>query len=313
MSIKIPVGETIGQSFRFAFSRYLALLGVAWLPMIAMVAIMIFVFVPFLHTMIAFTQYQSQHPGNADLQAMPIPNFGLVLLAELLMLYVYCWMGAGATKEALGLRTGSKLFYLPGKDEFNIMITYVATFLICYFSLIGVMIALAIVGLIIGVAMGVSDYDPAKYGLLIVPVVLLMIAVVIGYFYALIRAMWLIQPLTIVEKKIDVFASWRLMKGNVLRAFVIIFVMALPIIVLEIVVYGVAAGSIFVSLPPHPEAMKPQEVFALFSTMALRVLPAMGVLGILVLPLFLGFMRAPSAYAYRALVPPKPAAPSVTA
>jgi hypothetical protein len=306
MSIKIPVGETISRSFGFAFRRYLALLGVAWLPMIAMVAIMIFVFVPFLHTMIAFTQYQSQHPGNTDFQAMPIPNFGLILLAELLMLYIYCWMGAGATKEALGLRTGSKFFYLPGADEFNIMITYIATFLICYFSMIGVMIALAIVGLIIGVAMGISDYDPAKYGLLIVPAVLIMIAVVIGYFYALIRAMWLIQPLTIVSKKIDIFGSWRLMKGNVLRAFVISLVMLLPVLVLEIVVYGVAAGSVFASLPPHAEAMKPEEVFALFSTMALRVLPAMGVLGILVMPLFLGFSRAPSAYAYRALVPPPP-------
>lgn len=308
MAAKIPVGETIGQSFRFAFGRYLPLLGAAWLPMIVMAAIMIFIFVPVLHSFVAFAQYQSQHPGPPDFQNTPIPNFGLILLAELLMVYVYSWMGAGATKEALGLRTGSKFYYLPGADEFNIMITYIVMFLICYFGMIAVMIVLAIIGVIVGIAMGVNNFDPAQLGLLIVPCILLLVAVVIGYFYALIRGLWLVQPLTIVEKKIDIFGSWRLMKGNVLRAFVISFVMLLPVFVLEIVIYAVAAGSLYASLPPHVEALKPEEVLALFSTMALRILPVTGALGILVLPLFLGFSRGPSAFGYRALVPPKPAA-----
>ncbi len=314
MSTKIPVGEIIGQSFRFAFSRYLTLLGIIWLPMIAMAAIVVFVLVPFIHTMIAFFNYQSQHPGNADFDAAPFPNFGLIMLAELLMLYIYAWIGAGATKEILGLRTGSKLFYLPGKDEFNICVTYIATFLLCYFGIIAVMIVVAIVcGLAAAVVAGLGSVDPSKLTALEGPVIALFGVVELGFFYLLIRATWLIQPLTIVAKKIDVFGSWRLMKGNVLRAFVIMLVMTLPIIVLEMVVYAAAAVSVFTSLPPHPETMKPDEVFAFVFMMMERILPAAGIAGILIMPLFLGLSRAPSAYAYRLLAPPKPAAPPAAA
>ena len=43
---KIPVGQTIGQTYAFAFRKYLTLLGIVWFPVVIMGLLGLFAFLP---------------------------------------------------------------------------------------------------------------------------------------------------------------------------------------------------------------------------------------------------------------------------
>ncbi|MGH6872630.1 MAG: hypothetical protein ACREHE_14105 [Rhizomicrobium sp.] len=307
MATKIPVGDTISRSFAFGFRNYLPLLGIIWLPMVAMLAIVWFGYMPYFVSLTHAIELQAQNPQIMPMAGMP--NMGVMMLLQLAILFCYVWMGAGATKLALGLRSATSFVYLPGKDEVTLAITYVVLFIIWYIAMIVFAIVCAIVVGAVAIALGVSgaNLDPSTNMGIAAAAVVLGIAFVVAYFYGIIRLMFLIQPAVIMSKKIDVMGSWNLMKGNVLRAFVIVLVMVLPLIVLEIVLFAVAGGAALSQLLHQDfHAMKPDQAVAMFTGLWLHVLPFAVIAGFLLGPLAMGFMQAPAALAYRALVPPKP-------
>ncbi|HTQ13388.1 MAG TPA: hypothetical protein VMH86_05880 [Rhizomicrobium sp.] len=307
MSGRIPVGEVIGESFSFGFGRYLPLLGVAWLPLVVIAALWWFVMMPMMHSMLAMVAYMSQHRGTADFSGMPMPNTGGFLGVEILILFCMIWMGMGATKLALGKKTGSPFFYLPGKDELNALVVYIVTYLILVAGAVVTEIVLLIAGAIVGVSVGLSGWrpGPAAAPWLGLAAAVVVLALIVAYVYAIIRLMFLIRPITAMTGKIDIMGSWRTMKGNVLRAFIVALVMALPLIVLEIVACSAMFGSVLAQVLPNLKSQSPEAIGQMFLAVWMRDMPFIAAGTLLLTPIALGFIAGPAAFAYRALVPPK--------
>ncbi len=315
MSAKIPVGQVIGQTYRFAFGRYPTLLGIVWLPAVVMLAMGYFVWVPMMANFSHFAQEQAQHIGQPGMAPVMMPNMGLFWLGELVLLLVYIWIGVGVSKEVLGLRTGSRFFYLPGVDELRVAGATILVIVISYAAMFAVVLVAVVIGIVGALAFGASGANWDRAGMdhmagpAIAAIIVLAAFVYIALIYVMIRLIHLVVPATIAEKRIAVTRGWHLMKGNVLRAFVIAIVTSLPLIALELVVFIAFIAPVFpLMLAPH----KPQPDDAVFTAMTqawMHYMPAYLLLGLLIAPIVAGLIGSPASFAWRALVPPPPVVP----
>lgn len=85
---KIPVFHTVGQSYSFAFGKYLPLLGVLWLPMLVLGVLGYFAFVPFFEGFPALIQHlqqfkQAQHSNPSAMPSFPPEFFQMFRSIEL--------------------------------------------------------------------------------------------------------------------------------------------------------------------------------------------------------------------------------------
>src|ERR1700735_2981041 len=107
----IQIGETIGSSFRFAFGRYPALLGITWLPFLIMGVGAYLILMPVFGHLAELMQYIAAHPGSPPTEQLAAVDHGAWLF-DLIVYPVMAWIMVGITKEALGLRTGPRVLYL---------------------------------------------------------------------------------------------------------------------------------------------------------------------------------------------------------
>ena len=305
---KIPVGKVIGQTYRLSFGRYGALLGTVWLPVLLLAAVAYLALIPAMQSFGNLVQYQIQHPhGPAPGQ---IPGFGLFALSELLFLTAYVWMGVGVAKEAMGLRTGSRFFYLPGADELRVVGTFIVVFIIFYAVVIAAMLVIGLVALIGFLILGGSEatFDPlSQGGLASVSFISFLVAFELGFFYVLVRMTHLVVPVTIAERHILITRSWALMRGNVLRAVAVLIVTILPVFVLELVLAGAFIIPLIAQLSALPPGTQPDPaLFEKIAQDAQHYLPICGLIVFAIAPVVAGLIASPAAFAYRALVPAKP-------
>jgi hypothetical protein len=276
MPDKLSVAELVTRSYRFAFGRYAALLGIVWLPALVLVALFAWLILPAVTAMGPVIQYRSANPTILD--PVIAPDFAMFALGDLLILFATVWMGLGVVGEALGLRKGSRFYYLPGLDELRVAGAFFILFLIAYLVMSGAMLVIVLIGAKLVLALGGSLPSfalSAWRGPALFPFVALIVCVEIVAIAILVRLTFLMLPVALAEHRVTVVRSWRLMQGNVLRAVAVALAAFLPVFAIEFI-FGAAV------LAGVPTVLTGMALFA-------------------VLPIVAGLIAAPSAVVYQAL------------
>ena len=307
-SNKIPVGRVIKETFGFAFGRYFTVLGITWLPTLLIVAAVYVMLHPFLASFAQLATLKQMMNGSQP--PVAIPNTGLLWLCEIAIFFLYAWIGVGVAKEILGLRTGPRFVYLPGKDELHALLSLFVVFLIAYAAIVAVTIVALVIGVIVVLAMGGANanFSPQALKALLPWGILFLVVVEIVFIYVLIRLTHLIIPYTVTKKRIVLFDSWTTMRGNVLRALIIGLVCSLPFIAIEAVLAVMFIVPVMVQVASLPDPSQTKAVldtaihqWAQYFPLYVAALAALA-------PFLAGLMGAPAIFAYRAIVPPSAAA-----
>ncbi|HEY1632994.1 MAG TPA: hypothetical protein VGF56_16875 [Rhizomicrobium sp.] len=277
MTTRLDIAQAVTRSYRFTFARYGALLGIVWLPGLLLIAVFAWAVMPGITSMGEVIQYRSPNPSIVD--PVMAPDFARFALGDLSILCAYVWIGMGVVGEALGLRKGSRLVYLPGLDELRLAGAFFILFLIAYLVTSGLVLILVLAGARAMAAFGgtlPAFALSAWRGPALFPFVLLIVCVEIAAVAILVRLTFLMLPVALAEHRVTVVRSWRLMRGNVLRAIAVALLSFLPVFVLE-------------------------AAFAL--AVLAHVAPWVCGLGLLAaLPVVAGLIAAPSAFVYRELI-----------
>ena len=310
---KIPVGQTIGRSYGFAFGDFLPLLGLLWLPLLLSGVAAYFVLLPMYQHMPDMLDAIARNPhGMRTFSPEMAATFRWSGLFNLFSIAILAVIAVGVTREALGLRKGPRFVYLSfGIDEILIIAGYLLILVLMIIGAIALIIVSGIVG-VVGAAVFASGAaghpDPRSFIGPGIGLGLLIIVVEFVFVYVFVRLSYLMIPVTVAEHGFGVFRSWELTKGNFWRIFVISLAVLLPLVIIEFVAMSFAFGS---SLPgilsamqksPNDMAHQMGQLMRGFGT----VLPYMWAIGFILSPIIYGLWLAPAAFAYRALVPAVP-------
>jgi hypothetical protein len=319
---KIPVGQIVSESYAFAFQRYFQILGILWVPFLLLGVAVYFVMVPFVGTMMNFMQYVAQHPQDKavpfeQLQKMQQMSAG-IWAVDLLELAVFAVITVGITKEVLGVRKGFRIAYLWfGLEELLVAAAYFAfAIMVFIFTFLAVLLG-ALLGTLL--AVGLSALTHASGGALYAEGAgigaLIGIAVFAAFFYVAIRLCFFIAPVSVVEHDFGLFESWKLSRGNFWRIFAVLFLTWVPILVVVYAIdLAVAGQMIFLPIIKLAQALPkqgPEASAAVMKAMLsgfLQAWPYLTAVFVVTAPVLYGLIFSPGVFAYRALVPPKPAA-----
>jgi hypothetical protein len=314
---RISMGRAIGDAYDFAFGKYFTVLGVVWLPLLLIAVGEYLVIFPLFRHLPDIFEFALRHPHE---HASPPPEFmamnGYIALVNLAMILVMVWIRVGITKAALDLPRGPRFaYFFVGMDELRVVGAYVVFVALLYGVIIAAVIVVAIVAAVVGalVAGGAfAQYDfsglaPWAIG----AAVALYVAFIAALIYVQTRLVFLLVPVTVVEKRFGLWRSWELSKGNFWRIVVIAIGTVSPLVLVEIMfllaLYIPIAVGVVSMLHHHPEilhdhAAAPVAIFAEVFRRAIQLLPYTAIFGLALSPLIFGLTFSPSAFAYRSLV-----------
>jgi hypothetical protein len=301
MSGKIPVGMTVARAYRFAFANILNNLGAIWLPVVLLWAVSLFLFLP-------LTNATPQLANDPSALLRLAPRFILFGFALLVLVTAQV---APLTKEALGLRTGNAFLQFPfGAATWRLL----ASYLLFCLAMIAIYVAILILALIGGLALGVvaSSGKGAATTLLVGSVGFIgLVTAFCAIIFIVVRLSFLIAPVVVAEGRISLSRAWLLTHGNFWRIFIILLSVVIPFIILDFAyIYGIYGANIFppVSALGSAQALSAWQVHqqqTAFETMRWSqqhwyiVYPPGLLFGLILYGLFAGI----SAFAYRSLVP----------
>jgi hypothetical protein len=297
---KIPVGQTIEQSYAFVFGRYLSLLGVVWLPMVLTAGLSL------LYARWSYGAWTIVPPESMSPQ-MAIRAVPFSLLLSAVMMAIIIVIGMGVVREAVGTRSGPRFVYFRfGSDELRAAGAAILLVIGLYIVLIVAIIVSGVIGaIVIGVhgATNGAKHDPTLLGIQILGFIgmgALVASVVCIYFGA--RFGFLLVPATAAEHRFALERSWELTKGNFWRALTVIIATFIPVIAVHLIVIGFTLGPMYVAIFTHlsdQQAMM-RQMHAVMQTQS-KTLPYIWGLNLLLAPLTYGLWFAPGAFAYRSL------------
>lgn len=307
--VRVLIWRTVGETLRFVFGRYLAILGAIWLPLLILVASEFFVLLPVAAAVPSLIVQAVQHPHARLIPPEIASTQRFVPLMDLIVLLAATWMAVGVTKEALGLRGGVRFVYVSvGAAELWLL----AAYLIIVAFAIGGGIAIAILALVVFLIGGALLWNvPASSGVWDHLQLLgigaggaLGLVVLCAVIYLGIRFLALLLPVTVAEKRLGFLRSWELSKGNFWRLFAIGLITYLMRFLIEIVVLGGMIVYAVKTAPVlHPDHADVAATVSAIVAVVKRDLPAIGTIIFAVAPISLGFQMAPWSFAYRALMP----------
>lgn len=313
---KIPVGQTIGQAYAFAFGKYFPILGVLWLPFFVLAAVGYFAIWPMYHVLWDIIGYAAQHP-----QAKGPPPFAMMqqmqqfqaraLAFDLLELAVISVVSVGVVREAMGVRKGFRFVHLSfGLEELLVAGGYFLLAVLLVVALFAAVIVGVIIAVALGAAVGAHADKAAAVAQLGGLASLVALAAACAFIYLGVRLAFFIVPVTVAEREFGVFRSWELTKGNFWRIFAVLFVSWVPAYVVVTTLFWAVLG--FSVLPAaiaeaHKHAAHdPAAVQAVFNVAIAglkRSWPYLIAVIVLPLPVLYGLLFGPAAFAYRALIP----------
>lgn len=310
---KIPVLQTITETYAFAFRRYLPILGVLWVPFILICALVYYYLLPalmrFLTSLGDIVLHPAQDPKTAYALAGVWQFLGQIFVFEFCALVLVCMIAVGVAKEALGTRRGPRFVYLSfGKSELLVIGGLLTVFAIYLGAIIAFVIIGGIAGGIVGaVAMGTSGGhgDPAAQAQSIVVVVRwLTLLFYLVFIYFLVRLSFFVVPVSTAEGRFGVWRSWELTKGNFWRTIGVILGTFLPITIVSYAVWYFVFGPALFQPMLHPQANPAAAAAELAGHMQMITRNAifLGAYSLLLAPISYGLMFGQSVFAYRALV-----------
>jgi hypothetical protein len=302
---KIPVFRTIGRAYGFTFGNLATIIGLVWLPLLIQTVGGYLISVRYMGAIQALLI-------KGDFSALG----GIAGQAYLFFfgsLFLTAVMSAPVLRQALGLRQGGAYVYFwPGANEFRLFGANFALMLMLI--AIAVLLWIVVLVLIVAFAFGVKVVGTLMLAgisakiILTVGVVGLLLAVLAALFFILFRLSFLVGPVTIAERKIDLVRAWSLTRGNFWRIFIILLATSLPLLAISWAVEWAFFGT-FGTTPTYVAPSQPGPDFVA-RTMAAQFLvlqqrmPIMIGITLFLAPLRLGLNLGAASFAYRALVPP---------
>ena len=308
---KIPVFQTVGRAYGFAFGRYLSILSVVWLPLLILLVLGYFLVLPRFPEMLRIFSQIAQHPNdnaaNTELLTQFNRSAAYLQLFNLVELAFGVVMLSGITKEALALRTGSRFYYLQfGSSELYVLVAVILMVVIIF----GVMIAAFLGGLLVGLigvlAAGAAGSGSGPTAAQAIIALIVGLAVFVGAFYVLARSLFLLVPVSIAENIVGIGRSWQLAHGNVLRIFATLLLTLLPLALIELVVVAALAVPVIMQFVDEEKRGGQQAVQHHVQALLLAApeyLIGLAVVGFVIAPVVYGLLVSLPAFAYRALVP----------
>ncbi len=290
---KIPVTQTVLESYRFVFSGLGTVIGLIWLPIVILTVGGYFTLVP----------YFSNMAGALD--AGDTSQQGVLLLRqaafEVVAVVLIVVIAVAITREILNpMQRPPFLRFALGPTEFRTIGGFIGLFML----LIVFVVILTVFSLVIGLAgnavlpaAGAAGKGAAGIGVL---------AGLIGFcvlIYVMARLGFLLVPAVVMEGGFGLERSWRLTKGNFWRIVAVGVATLLPIMIVIVLIDLMVLGPDF--LNPHLELAQDPAAQMRHSAEQMRQmsahLPLMMGIGFLLAPFTYGLTFAPAAFAYRAL------------
>jgi hypothetical protein len=293
---KIPVGQTIARAYNFAFSNYVTVLRLVWLPLL----------ITYIATYFLMPAVAAIYTGVAIHDMTPVLKYVPQMLAlETLILVLFVMQFAIILPHTLGLKTEIPTFSFPlGKPFWRLIL---ASFIISLIAF-AVMIVAAMIGGLIGGVLAVSrggvgkGASPAETAAAITrftgPITAVLMYTALLALIA--RQVFLLAPVIIAEERLGIGHAWVLSRGNFWRICLIILAILLPLIVLDVAYLAFFTPDI---LNPNGDRTKaltaPIDMMQKMQSYWYIVYPAFA----LVLTFFNGLICAAQSFAYLARVP----------
>jgi len=301
--MKIPLERTIGDTYKFVFSNILSIFGIAWLPVVIMVAVVggaVWMLLPDFQGLDWSANPDVAH-NQVILSGIAFKMLGLILPIELLFYLLFAMVQVGLQRKALGLIEGPVFVYFSlGGAVWRLLGGMIAAVIL---FVIGGFLIFAAVSCVYW--LGEHYTLTAAYGLVEFAAT---IAAICLFCYAGVRLFFFIPPAVVAEGGFGIARSWALGAGNFWRIIVIVIACVVgPVIVLSIV------GEVIMIPFLGPAMMKiqqaalenrvipPQEMWATLGPALRSIIPVYIGFQILTMPIVFGLSAAVSAFAYRNL------------
>lgn len=215
MERKLPVGEVIGDSFRFGFDRFLLMIRLGWLPLAVLIAGGV------LLSMSGVGAFGVAGIANAGLFALAIV---VLIIGGLLFVPVYVILTQAAAYGRFEPPRGLFGALRFGGREGRVI---GATLLLAV-----IFIAAVVVGSMLIAALGAVFGQGGGGGVLVLVLVGIAFVAVLLWLYT---RLLLFVPLAAIENRISLSAAWAATKGNAWRLFAVVLVFAALSIAISLV------------------------------------------------------------------------------
>lgn len=231
MAGKLPVERTIVDAYRFAFVRFLSILGTIWLPYLILVLLALG-----LIRAIAPDVPRMLEAGDLDLAA-GMELLRLAILVGIIAFIVGAMVTVDLQRKAMGTKTGPAFvfFSLAGPVWRMAAASFLVAIVVGVVALVAVLACVAIwfaAGALGGAA-----------GLVRVVVVAVTIAVIV---YVALRLMFFVPAVVVSEKSLGLERAWTLGGHNFWRIVLVTLAVLLPVVIvfhlLSWVLFGPIAG-----------------------------------------------------------------------
>ncbi|HTT84026.1 MAG TPA: hypothetical protein VMF67_11135 [Rhizomicrobium sp.] len=279
---KLSAIGAIRFAYGFAFGQIGAIIGLAWLPL---VLVAILQFLPY--------AIGTAYPGGDAAQEGGAAALNLTFSTAALMLYaINC---VSVTRQALGLRQGTaSVHFALGWPEWRMFAAIVISGLILF----------ALIGLYVMIGTALFSATRAV-PLLAIVAGLYAIAGLCVVAWLVLRLVFLLPPVVVINERVDFLRAWMLSRGNFWRILAVIIVVIVPLLLVQSAAIAVIVGpGIFAPLPGNPQAMGValQERVVMLD----RHMATMIGLALVLAPFSLGLTLGASSYAFRALAGDRP-------
>ncbi len=298
---KIPVGETIAHAYNFAFGHFLRLLGITWAPLLVSIAF----------GMMITPGYFGHWAPLTDHDEIMRQSLRLVPLSLIVSLFIRAMIANGVTELALGQRPGAFVYFSVGPAVWRFIGAWLLLILVMIVLSLGLGIALGITLAIGGVALGAMGQGGGGGIAAGIAVFLLVLGFFCAIIYIQVRLTFLLPPVIVSERKIDLARGWQLTKGNFWRIFVIGLAIFIPLFLIGLCVFIAFFGTAFFTnmadifmlamhqakqnvIQQHTDAMSAQ-----MRTQGLTVWPFTAAISVITETVAFGLTYGASAFAYR--------------
>jgi hypothetical protein len=295
---RILVGQTIGRGYRFLFRRFFAILGLSWLPALALGVVGIL----WLGHFAADVSLVSKGAAATYWLALD------VLALFVALTFFVATIAVPVTREALGLHDETVFaHFVVGRRELRLFLALLRFGLLLFTAAVLLTLALGFavrMGLpVLLTKMGAaSESTAAWHGIALRALVLggTGFVLVATLAFLALRLGFFLAPIAAIEEHARVTRAWILSSRNSWRVLIVSLALAVPVDLLargaEYALFGRQLQALL------PQALATHDPAALMSWMAAHA-AAFAAIGSTVLTLLIALFAGASAMAYRTLMP----------
>lgn len=288
---KIPVSQTVADSYRFTFGGLGRVIALIWLPIATMTIGGYFVTQSYNAGMAG-----SLESGDAALQGPLLLRMFAFELVDVVLLAV---IGVAIAREILApLKRPVFLRFSLGAAEFRVVGGFVGLYLL----IIVFVVILFVVGLILGFVGNALGGAGGKQGAFAIGGLAFFFGF-LALIYVFARLGFAMVPAAALEGGFGIERSWQLTKGNFWRIVLVTLATVLPVTIVWIAVQIMVVGPD--ALNPHFELLRDPAAMMRHQAVQMRQisaqLPLLMGLNFVLAPFIYGMTFAPAAFAYRAL------------